>query len=194
MRTLIRWAGDDPGRPGLLDTPDRVLRSFDEAYSGYGQDPRRLLEASSTEALDQDLVVVRGIRFASRFDENMVPLIGDALVAYLPARRALDASALGAAVDVLSHRLQNPNAMATLLAAAIDDSIRPLGAVVLIRSVRVAAMMSPGSTEAAIKLDAAYTGTLRRPSPWHERLSSLIRKEPPIRIGPGGETRHGCLA
>lgn len=155
MRTLIRWAGDDPGRPGLLDTPDRVLRSFDEAYCGYGQDPRQLLEAASTDALDQDLVVVRGIRFASRSDENMVLLIGDALVAYLPARRTLEASALGAAVDVLSRRLQNPGALATLLVAAIDDSIRPLGAAVLIRSIRVAAKMSPGSTEASIMLDAA---------------------------------------
>ncbi|MCW5714686.1 MAG: GTP cyclohydrolase I [Bauldia sp.] len=187
VRVLIRWAGDDPARPGLLDTPDRVLRSYDEAYAGYGRDPAQILEAACTGALDQDMIVVRGIRFASRSDQDMAPLVGDAMVAYIPGRRVVDADALGLAVDALSRRLQSPATMASLLASALDRSVRPVGAAVLLRTVRVAALMSRRSTEDAATLDAAYTGTLSTASPWHGRLASLIMKERPIRVGPSRE-------
>lgn len=185
VRVLIRWAGDDPARPGLLDTPDRVLRSFDEAYSGYRQDPAEILAAASSEAHDQDMVIVRGIRFASRSDENMVPLIGDAMVAYVPAQHAVDAAAIGNAIDALSRRLQNPGTIAAGLAAALNEAIRPLGAAVFLRTVRVAAVMS-GSAEAAMAVDSAFVGVLRMQGSWRARLGSLILEAPPIRIGPGG--------
>lgn len=184
MRVLIRWAGDDPDRPGLVDTPDRVLRSYDEAYAGYGQDPEQIMEAACTAALDQDMVVVRGIRFASRSDQDMVPLVGDAMVAYIPDRRAVDAAALGHAVDALALRLQSPGTMASVLAATLERSVRPVGAAVLVRSVRVAALMSRRPPKDAVALDAAYSGSLATPSHWHARLASLIMKEPPIRVGP----------
>ncbi|HTQ00038.1 MAG TPA: GTP cyclohydrolase I, partial [Casimicrobiaceae bacterium] len=100
VRTLIRWAGDDPDREGLLETPDRVVRSYEEFFSGYDQDPREILAKTFAEVDGYDeMVVMNDIRFESHCEHHMVPIIGRAHVAYLPHRRVVGISKLARVVD-----------------------------------------------------------------------------------------------
>src|SRR5271167_1903734 len=107
VRTLLRWAGDDPTREGLLGTPDRVVRSYEEFYSGYDEDPVEILKRTFEETDGYDeMVLLRDIRLESHCEHHMVPIIGKAHVAYLPGRRVVGISKLARIVEIYSHRLQ----------------------------------------------------------------------------------------
>src|SRR4029077_21220589 len=107
VRTLIQWAGDDPDREGLLGTPGRVVRSYEEFFSGYGEDPVAILQRTFEETDGYDeMVVLRDIRFESHCEHHMVPIIGRAHIAYLPRRRVIGISKLARVLEVYSHRLQ----------------------------------------------------------------------------------------
>src|SRR5215208_869265 len=95
VRTLIRWAGDDPNREGLLETPDRVVRSYDEFFSGYGKDPKEILAKTFSEVDGYDeMIVMNDIRFESHCEHHMVPIIGKAHIGYLPDKRVVGISKL----------------------------------------------------------------------------------------------------
>lgn len=101
VRTLIRWAGDDPAREGLLDTPARVVRSYEEFFAGYGEDPVQTLSRTFSEVDGYDeMIVMTDIRFESHCEHHMVPIIGKAHVAYLPDRRVVGISKLARLVDI----------------------------------------------------------------------------------------------
>ena len=133
VRTLIRWSGDDPAREGLLDTPGRVVRSFEEFYAGYQLDPKNLLSRTFEETDGYDeLIVLRGIRFESHCEHHMVPIIGCAHVGYLPDRRVIGISKLARVVDAFAKRLQIQEKMTAQIANAIDEVLRPKGVAVVI--------------------------------------------------------------
>ena len=101
VRTLLRWAGDDPAREGLVDTPNRVARAYREFFSGYAQDPQAVLSATFEEAGDyDDMVLVRNIRFESHCEHHLVPIVGFAHIAYLPGKRVVGLSKLARVVDL----------------------------------------------------------------------------------------------
>jgi GTP cyclohydrolase I len=133
VRTLIRWAGDDPRREGLLDTPNRVARSYDEFYAGYAVDPedelRRTFE--ETEGYDE-MVMLRGIGFESHCEHHMVPIIGTAHVAYLPSTRVVGISKLARVVDAFAKRLQTQETMTVQIAETIQKVLEPRGVAVVI--------------------------------------------------------------
>ncbi|WP_310448138.1 GTP cyclohydrolase I, partial [Thiobacillus sp.] len=107
VRTLIRWAGDDPDREGLLDTPARVVRSYEEFFAGYLEDPVQTLSRTFSEVDGYDeMIVMTDIRFESHCEHHMVPIIGKAHVAYLPDRRVVGISKLARLVDIYAKRLQ----------------------------------------------------------------------------------------
>jgi len=133
VRTLIRWSGDDPAREGLLDTPGRVVRSFEEFYAGYQLDPKNLLSRTFEETDGYDeLIVLRGIRFESHCEHHMVPIIGCAHVGYLPDKRVIGISKLARVVDAFAKRLQIQEKMTAQIANAIDEVLRPKGVAVVI--------------------------------------------------------------
>src|SRR5688572_9456390 len=104
VRTLIRWAGDDPAREGLLGTPDRVVRSYEEYYSGYDEDPAEVLKRTFEEVEGYDeIVALRDIRLESHCEHHMVPIIGKVHVGYLPDRRVVGISKLARLVDAYAH-------------------------------------------------------------------------------------------
>ena len=107
LRTIIRWAGDDPERPGLIETPGRVARAFEEFFAGYGQDPALILEKTfeETEGYDE-MIALRGIRFESHCEHHMAPITGKAWVAYVPSGRVVGISKLARVVDAFAKRLQ----------------------------------------------------------------------------------------
>ena len=135
VRTLIRWAGDDPAREGLLGTPERVVRAYLEFFAGYGQDPYEILQRTFEEVEGYDeMVVLRDIPFESHCEHHMVPIIGKAHVGYLPHRRVVGISKLARVVDAYAHRLQIQEKMTAQIADSIDSALQPRGVAVIIES------------------------------------------------------------
>ncbi|HYE49171.1 MAG TPA: GTP cyclohydrolase I FolE [Azospirillaceae bacterium] len=135
VRTLLRWAGDDPDREGLRGTPDRVVRSYEEFFSGYGVDPVEFLKRTFEETDGYDeMVVLRDIRFESHCEHHMVPIIGRAHVAYLPRTRVVGISKLARVVEAYAKRLQIQEKMTAQIANTIEDVLQPLGVAVVIEA------------------------------------------------------------
>jgi len=135
VRTLIRWAGDDPAREGLLGTPDRVVRAYEEFFSGYHEDPVQLLHRTFEEISGYDeIVLLKDIRFESHCEHHMAPIIGKAHVAYLPSNRVVGISKLARLVEVYAKRLQIQEKMTAQVANTIDEVLRPKGVAVVIEA------------------------------------------------------------
>ena len=135
VRTLIRWAGDDPGREGLRETPDRVVRAYEEFFCGYHDDPVEILRRTFEETDGYDeMVLLRDIRLESHCEHHMVPIIGKAHVAYLPARRVVGISKLARVVEAYSRRLQIQEKLTAQIANTIQEVLRPRGVAVVIEA------------------------------------------------------------
>ena len=135
VRTLIEWAGDDPTREGLLDTPARVARSYRELFAGYETDPREYLERTFDEVAGYDeLVVLRDIRVVSFCEHHMLPFLGRAHVGYLPTHRVVGISKLARVVHGFARRLQIQEKLTAEIAQAIQDILQPRGVGVVIES------------------------------------------------------------
>src|SRR5690606_10731489 len=133
VRTLIRWAGDDPEREGLRGTPDRVVRAYREFFSGYDSDPTEILQRTFEEIDGYDeMVVLRDIRFESHCEHHMAPIIGRAHIAYLPRKRVVGISKLARLLDVYSRRLQIQEKLTAQIANALDEGLQPAGVGVVI--------------------------------------------------------------
>ncbi|MCQ8239996.1 GTP cyclohydrolase I FolE [Rhizosaccharibacter radicis] len=135
VRTLLRWAGEDPSREGLLDTPGRVVRSYEEFYRGYAEDPHEILSRTFSEVEGYDeIVLLRDIRFESHCEHHMVPIIGLAHVAYLPRSRVVGISKLARVVEVYSRRLQVQERLTAQIANTIDQVLQPHGVAVMLEA------------------------------------------------------------
>jgi len=135
VRTLIRWAGDDPDREGLLATPDRVVRSYGEFFAGYGEDPKEILSRTFEEIAGYDeIVLLKDIGFESHCEHHVVPIIGKAHVGYLPSRRVVGISKLARIVEVYARRLKIQEKMTAQIANAILDVLEPRGVAVVIEA------------------------------------------------------------
>lgn len=136
VRTLIRWAGDDPTREGLLGTPNRVIRSYDEFFSGYGEDPAEILGRTFDETGGYDeMVVLRDIEFFSHCEHHIVPIIGKAHIGYLPDQRVLGISKLARLVETFARRLQIQEKLTADIANGLNDALKPRGVAVVIEAV-----------------------------------------------------------
>ena len=133
VRTLIRWAGDDPEREGLLGTPDRVVRSYAEFFSGYGEDPVALLQRTFEEMDGYDeIVMLKDIRFESHCEHHMAPIIGKAHVGYLPDGKVVGISKLARVVEAYARRFQVQEKMTAQIAQCIQDVLQPIGVGVVV--------------------------------------------------------------
>jgi GTP cyclohydrolase I len=135
VRTIIRWTGDDPERAGLLDTPARVARAFEEFFSGYAQDPVEILQRTFEEIEGYDeMIVLRGVRFESHCEHHMAPVIGQAWVGYVPDGRVVGISKLARVVDIYAKRLQIQEKLTAQIANTINDVLKPQGVAVVIKA------------------------------------------------------------
>lgn len=135
VRTLLRWTGDDPTREGLIDTPSRVVRSYEEFFEGYTIDPVNLLERTFEETDGYDeIVLLRDIRLESHCEHHMVPIIGRCHVAYLPHRRVVGISKLARVVEAYAKRLQIQEKLTAQIANTIQDILQPKGVAVVIEA------------------------------------------------------------
>ena len=135
VRTLIRWAGDDPKREGLVETPGRVVRAYEEFFAGYHEDPTTVL-ARTFEEVDgyDEIIVLTDIRFASHCEHHMVPIIGRAHIGYLPDRRVVGISKLARLVEVYAKRLQIQEKMTAQIADALQQVLKPRGVAVVVEA------------------------------------------------------------
>jgi len=135
VRTLLRWAGDDPEREGLRETPERVVRAYREWFSGYWIEPTDFLSKTFEEVDGYDeMVVLRNVRFESHCEHHLAPIIGEAHIAYLPDRRVVGISKLARLVDVFAKRLQIQEKMTAQIANALNDVLQPKGVAVVIEA------------------------------------------------------------
>ena len=135
VKTLISWAGDDPNREGLLDTPKRVIEAYGEFFSGYSQNPDEILKKTFEEVADyDDIVLLKGMRFESHCEHHMVPFIGIAHIAYIPDKKVVGISKIARLLDIFSKRLQTQETMTAQIAQSLEDALKPLGVAVLIEA------------------------------------------------------------
>jgi GTP cyclohydrolase IA len=161
VRTLLRWAGDDPSREGLRDTPARVVRAYGEFFSGYHVDPVALLERTfeETEGYDE-IVLLRDIRVESHCEHHMAPIIGRAHVAYLPHRRVVGISKLARVVEAYAKRLQIQEKLTAQIANTIQKVLQPRGAAVMVEATHqcmtTRGVHKPGATMVTSRLLGAF--------------------------------------
>ena len=135
VRTLIEWAGDDPSREGLLETPKRVVKSYEEFYQGYNQDPAEVLAKTFEEVEGySDMVLLRDIELQSHCEHHMVPITGKAHIAYVPDGVVVGISKLARVIDVFAKRLQTQETMTAQIVNAITETLQPKGVALLIEA------------------------------------------------------------
>jgi len=135
VRTLIRWAGDDPARQGLLETPARVVRAYEEFFQGYNEDPRELLQKTFEEIEGYDeMVVLKDIPFSSHCEHHIAPIIGKAHVGYLPDHKVVGISKLARLVELYARRLQIQEKMTSEIANTLLEVLQPKGVAVVIEA------------------------------------------------------------
>jgi len=151
VRTLIRWAGDDPAREGLIDTPGRVARAYKEYFKGYGEDPRQHLSRTFEEVGGYDeIVLLRDIPFQSHCEHHMAPIIGKVHIAYLPQDRVVGISKLARVAMGYARRLQVQERLTAEIADAIHDGLQPRGVAVVVEAshacMSARGVLTPGVT------------------------------------------------
>jgi GTP cyclohydrolase I len=135
FRTIIRWAGDDPNRAGLLETPARAAKAFREYFAGYGQNPLEILNKTFDETGGyEEMVILRGIAFESHCEHHLAPIVGKAWVAYVPNGRVVGLSKLARVVDAYAKRLQIQERMTSEIASACQEVLKPQGVGVVIKA------------------------------------------------------------
>jgi GTP cyclohydrolase I len=176
VRTLIRWAGDDPAREGLVGTPDRVVRSYEEFFAGYGIDPVEILSRTFEETDGYDeMVVLRDIRVESYCEHHMVPIIGKAHVAYLPSGRVLGLSKIARVVEIFGRRLQTQEALTAQIAAVMQDVLSPRGVAVMIEAEHMCMAMRGIRKQGSTTLTSTFTGTFRDNPEEQIRFVTMVR-------------------
>jgi GTP cyclohydrolase IA len=180
VRTLLLWAGDDPDREGLLDTPARVVRAYEELFGGYNVDPVALLERTFEEVDGYDeIVLLRNIRLESYCEHHMVPIIGKAHVAYLPAQRVVGISKLARVVEAYGKRLQIQEKLTAQIANTINEVLRPKGVAVIVESEHQC-MTTRGVHQTGVAMvTSRMLGAFRDDPNTRRELLSLIREGGP---------------
>ena len=176
VRTLIRWAGDDPQREGLRETPKRVAKAFREFYSGYKEDPGEVLDKifAEVEGYD-DLVLVRDIPFHSHCEHHMVPFFGMAHIAYYPTKGVVGLSKLARLVEVYARRLQTQETMTAQIAAAMEAALEPRGTAVMIEAEHMCMSMRGVQKAGATTLTTQFTGQFKDNPTEQVRFLTLVR-------------------
>jgi len=176
VRVLLRWAGDNPAREGLLDTPKRVVKAYDELFKGYNQDAEAQLSTvfEEVEGYD-DMVLVKDIPFTSHCEHHMVPFVGKAHVAYFPAEGVVGLSKLARVVEVFARRLQTQETMTAQITDTIDNALKPRGIAVLIEAEHMCMSMRGVQKLGASTITTRFTGAFRDDPAEQARFFSMVR-------------------
>ncbi len=176
IRTLLRWAGDDPQREGLRDTPRRVAEAYRAWFSGYAQDPTAFLARTFEEVAGYDeIIVLRQIPFESHCEHHMAPIVGHVHIGYLPRNRVVGISKLARVVDAYAKRLQVQEKLTAQIAQCIHDTLRPLGVGVVVDATH-ACMTTRGVHKQGVSMvTSTVLGTFREDPRTRDEFMRLIR-------------------
>jgi GTP cyclohydrolase I len=177
VRTLIAWAGDDPNREGLLDTPQRVVKAYRELYAGYDQDPNEVLERTFKEVGGyDDIVLVKDIPFSSHCEHHMVPFVGKAHIAYLPHDGVIGLSKLARLVELFARRLQTQENLTAQIIDALNESLNPRGAAVMLEAEHMCMSMRGVHAHGVSTITHRFTGVFAEDRTEQDRFYALIGK------------------
>ncbi|WP_163272827.1 GTP cyclohydrolase I FolE [Chelativorans alearense] len=176
VRTLLRWAGDNPEREGLKETPERVVKAYQELFSGYDRSPVEELGRTFEEVAGfDDMVLLKNISFHSHCEHHMVPVIGKAHVAYLPKGKVVGLSKIARVVDIYARRLQTQEAMTAQIATAIQDVLKPRGVALMIEAEHMCMSMRGIQKQGSTTLTSTFTGVFKEKPEEQARFVTLVR-------------------
>jgi GTP cyclohydrolase I len=198
VRTLIAFAGDDPAREGLLDTPKRVVSAYEELYGGYRESADEVLDRTFSETGGyDDMVLVRDIPFHSHCEHHMMPFIGKAHIAYMPIERVVGLSKLARLIDVFALRLQTQEHLNSQIALSIEKVLRPRGVAVMLEAEHTCMSMRGVAKAGALTITSQYLGTFRDDPHAQSRFIALVRRKPRVKkptASPPGSTPNRSRA
>ncbi len=179
VRTLIRWAGDDPAREGLRGTPERVVRAYEEYFSGYDENPEEILQRTFEEIDGYDeMVLLRDIRVESHCEHHLAPIVGKVHIAYLPDRRVVGISKLARIVEVYAKRLQIQEKMTVQIAHTIHSVLQPRGVAVVIEAAHECMTTRGVHKPGVAMLTSHMLGVFRDNALTRQELLAMIGKQP----------------
>ena len=176
VRTLLLWAGDDPSREGLAETPQRVAKAFKEFYKGYDEDPHDILDRVFEEVDGyQDMVLVRDIPFYSHCEHHMVPFVGKAHIGYYPSKGVVGLSKLARIVDVYARRLQTQETMTAQIADVIEEVLEPRGIAILVEAEHMCMSMRGVQKQGSSTMTTQYRGLFRDDPAEQVRFFTMVK-------------------
>ena len=177
VRTLIAWAGDDPAREGLIETPRRVAKAYKELYGGYDQDAQEILKRTFKEVGGyDDIVLVRDIPFSSHCEHHMVPFVGKAHIAYLPHDGVVGLSKLARLVDAFARRLQTQENLTAQIIDALNEALNPRGAAVMLEAEHMCMSMRGIHAHGVSTITHRFTGVFAEDRNEQDRFYALVGK------------------
>ncbi len=176
VRTLIAWAGDNPEREGLVGTPGRVVRAYEEFFAGYEDDPEEVLKRTFEEVQGySDMVMLRDISLESHCEHHMVPILGNAHIAYVPTHRVVGISKLARVMEIFARRLQIQETMTVQIGETIQKVLEPAGVAVLIEA-KHQCMTTRGIHKPNVAtITSHFTGVFQEDSRMEQRFLSMVR-------------------
>lgn len=176
VEILLRWAGDDPSREGLLDTPARVVRAYEEFFAGYGRDAKEELARTFEDIQGfDDMVIVKNIDFTSHCEHHMVPVTGVAHVAYWPDQKVVGISKLARVVDIYAKRLVSQETMTLQIVQAIDEALSPKGAAVMIEAAHECMSTRGVNKQDSLTVTSMFSGIFKTDRDVQRRFMDLSR-------------------
>jgi GTP cyclohydrolase IA len=176
VRTLLAWAGDDPQRPGLTNTPMRVAAAFEERFAGYAQDPAAELARTFEDVSGYaDMILLRDVRIESHCEHHIAPFVGIAHVAYVPDRRVVGLSKLARVVDIFARRLQVQESLTAQIATTIQDVLAPKGVAVMIRATHQCMTLRDVNQPSATMVTTHFTGVFDTAQDWRDRFLQAVQ-------------------
>ena len=176
VKTLIKWAGDDPSREGLRETPKRVVKAFNEFFSGYTESPDDYLSKTFEDVQGyEDIVMLKDISFHSHCEHHMVPIIGKAHLAYIPTKKVVGISKLARVVDIFAKRLQTQETMTQQIANCIEKSLKPKGVAVYIEALHQC-MTTRGVNKPNVStITSCFLGEFKSDKSMGQRFTDFIK-------------------
>ncbi|TBW33083.1 GTP cyclohydrolase I FolE [Siculibacillus lacustris] len=176
VRTLLRWSGDDPEREGLIDTPKRVVKAYEELYRGYRESPADVLDRVFEEVEGYgSIVLVRDIPFFSHCEHHMVPFVGRAHIAYYPSKGVIGLSKLARLVDVYARRLQTQESLTAQIVTALEDHLKPRGIAVMIEAEHMCMSMRGVQKSGVSTLTTDFTGVFRDDAAEQAKFMMMVK-------------------
>jgi GTP cyclohydrolase I len=176
VRTLLAWAGDDPERPGLANTPKRVAEAFEERFCGYREDPAAELARTFEDVSGySDMILLRDVRLESHCEHHIAPFTGVAHVAYVPDRRVVGLSKLARVVDIFAHRLQVQESLTAQIGNTIQDVLAPQGVAVMIAANHQCMTLRAVNQPSAAMVTTHFTGVFATSDSWRDRFLQALQ-------------------